>query len=221
MARSQAWRDLKVVMGGELFRDILKRNSLSGSLRVGERVRGRAALGRSFRAPTWTERYYQDPVNRGQPELHPEEAWSGEVGFDLSPAGGVELSVTGLYRQTRDLIDWARPLEATSLEGQAPPPWETRNVEEANFKGLEAEFSGPGLLGTHWSVGGMWLSVDSREASGFESKYALKPLEEQVTLALDRTFGADLSLGVNFRRAKRGGEGPYHRIDARGGDGRD
>jgi outer membrane cobalamin receptor len=142
---------------------------------------------------------------------------SGEVGFDLSPAGGVELSVTGFYRQTRDLIDWARPLEATSLEGQAPPPWETRNVEEANFKGLEAEFSGPGLLGTHWSVGGMWLSVDSREVSGFESKYALKPLEEQVTLALDRTFGADLSLGVNFRRAKRGGEGPYHRIDARGG----
>ena len=186
--------------------------SLSGSLRLSSSLRARGSVGRSFRAPTWTERYYQDPINVGYADLSPEKAWSGDVGFDLNPASGLSLSVTGFYRAAEDLIDWAR-----SEEGGTEAPWETRNVESATFRGLEADFSFKGPLETDWSMGGMFLSIDSEEAPGFTSKYALRPLKEQINLGVGRVFGREFSLGVNVQRAKRDGQDAYTRLDVRTG----
>ena len=60
--------------------------------------------------------------------LEPERAWSGEVGVDLSPGGGLGLSLTGFARRASSLIDWARELQAGD---ESESPWETRNVERA------------------------------------------------------------------------------------------
>ncbi|NIQ58320.1 MAG: TonB-dependent receptor, partial [Gammaproteobacteria bacterium] len=54
--------------------------SVAGSFHLGP-ARLRAAAGRSFRTPTWTERYYRDPANIGRPDLAPERAWSAEAGL--------------------------------------------------------------------------------------------------------------------------------------------
>ncbi len=186
--------------------------SLSGSLNVSPSLRARAAIGRSFRAPTWTERYYHDPVNVGNEDLSPEKAWSGELGLDFNASSGLTLSLTGFHRWAEDLIDWAR-----NAEGGAEVPWETRNVRSATFRGLEGDLSFRGPLDTSWSLGGMFLSVDSEEASGFTSKYALRPLEEQINLGVGRIFDGGFSLGVNVQRGKRGGEDPYTRLDLRTG----
>jgi outer membrane cobalamin receptor len=186
--------------------------SLSGSLRVSPTFRVRSAFGRSFRAPTWTERYYQDPVNVGNEDLTPEKAWSGELGLDVNVDFGLTLAITGFYRSAEDLIDWAK-----SGEGGAEAPWETRNVESATFTGLEGDLSFSGPLETNWTLGGMFLSVDSEEAPGFTSKYALRPIEEQLNLGVGRVFGGGFSLGVNVQRAKRDGEDAYTRLDLRAG----
>jgi len=63
----------------------------------------------------------------------------------------------------------------------------------------------------------MLLSVDSEEAEGFTSKYALRPLEEQLNLGARRAFGDLATLSANLQRAKRAGEDPYFRLDVRGG----
>ena len=63
----------------------------------------------------------------------------------------------------------------------------------------------------------MLLSVDSKEAQGYTSKYALRPLVQQVNLGVGRTFGDALTLGLNLKRAKRTGEDAYERLDVRGG----
>ena len=260
-ARRTSWRGLDLVIGGEVYRDFLKSNSLgdreedrgaifgeavaggagpgvvslglrqdwhqgfgsvlspslSGSYRVGPGLRTRAAVGRSFRAPTWTERYYQDPVNIGRDDLDPERAWSGELGLDYVRGSNVRLSLTAFARRAENLIDWARPVGDGTGGGDTPPPWETRNVEEATFRGLEADLSAQGPLGTKWTLGGMLLSVESEEAQGYISKYALRPLEQQINLGVGRAFGDALTLGVNLQRAKPGGEDPYFRLDIRGG----
>src|SRR5690606_8164456 len=39
--------------------------SLAGAVWPTEAIRLRASIGRAFRAPTWTERYYIDPANIG------------------------------------------------------------------------------------------------------------------------------------------------------------
>jgi iron complex outermembrane receptor protein len=186
--------------------------SLSGSLRFGGSLRLRTAIGRSFRAPTFTERYYTDPANRGRENLEPERAWSEEVGADFLGEGGLRLSITLFARQAEDLIDWARGVDAP--EGE---PWETRNVEEADFRGVEADLSTPGPLGTELILGGMLLSVDSKESQGFRSKYALRPLLERVSLKVRKRFRDRLSLALNGQRSRRGGEDPFFRIDLRVG----
>lgn len=186
--------------------------SLSGSLRIGEGLRARLAAGRSFRAPTWTERYYQDPINVGREDLDPERAWSGEVGLDLDGGAGFLLAGTAFIRKAENLIDWARPVE----HGEEVPPWETRNVEKATFRGLEIDMSGAGPFQTRWTLGGMVLSVDAEESRGFESKYAFRPLVEQATAGVEKWFGSSLTLGLNLQRARRKGQDPYNRADVRG-----
>ena len=114
--------------------------------------------------------------------------------------------------KSKDLIDWAK-----STEADAESPWETRNVEEATTKGVEAELSIPGPLKTRWTFGGMLLSLESEEAAGFLSKYALRPPEEQLNLSVSRSLGDVVSLGLNLQRAKRRGGDAYHRLDLRGG----
>jgi outer membrane receptor protein involved in Fe transport len=153
LARWEVPGGADLVLGGELFRDLLRSNSLgdreesrgalfaeaalgrgsggvlalgirgdwhegfgafvspsvSGSWRAGAGFRARAAAGRSFRAPSWTERYYRDPVNVGREDLDPERAWSGEVGMDILSGSTLRFSVTGFVRLAEDLIDWARP----------------------------------------------------------------------------------------------------------------
>jgi iron complex outermembrane receptor protein len=185
--------------------------SLSASHRFAPNLRARAAVGRSFRAPTWTERYYQDPVNVGREDLDAERAWSGEVGVDLAASSTFWVSVTGFIRQARDLIDWARALDAPE-----DAPWETRNVEKADFQGVEADLHLLGPLQTRWTMGMTFLDVESKEVLGFTSKYALRPLEEQVKLGVDRTFRGRLALGLKFQRGRRPGEDSYHRLDMRG-----
>ena len=186
--------------------------SVSASYRVGEVLLLRTALGKSFRAPTFTERYYRDPVNQGREDLAPERAWSGEVGADVFREEDLRFSLTVFTRRAENLIDWARELASGEEE-----PWETRNVEEATVRGLESELAAPGPLGTAWTFGGTLLSVDSKESQGFRSKYALRPLLERFTGRVRKSFGDDLTLAIHAQRSRRAGEDPYHRIDLRTG----
>ena len=146
------------------------------------------------------------------PDLKPERAWSGEVGLDAAKGSDLRLSFSAFIRQAEDLIDWARGVGAPSGS-----PWETRNVEEATFKGLEADLVAQGPWETRWSLGGMVLSVDSRESTGFESKYALRPLEQRLRIGAGRSFWETVTLDLNVQRARRRGEESYHRLDIRAG----
>ncbi len=184
--------------------------SLSASYRLGP-TRLRGALGRSYRAPTWTERYYRDPANVGRADLAPERAWSAEAGADVRLGGTVRFAATAFVRRAEGLIDWARDVAAPDTV-----PWQTRNVETAVFHGAEADVEGAGPLQTRWSLGAMVLSVDAREAAGFVSKYALRPLEERVTVDVRRAFGKRARLGIRALRARRADEvEPHHLLDLR------
>jgi iron complex outermembrane receptor protein len=184
--------------------------SLSGSVYASPALRIRGALGRSFRAPTWTERYYQDPVNIGQPDLLPERAWSAEVGTDLTHSSLFRLSATAFLRRATSLIDWARPVTADDND-----PWETRNVEEATFGGLEADVEINAAFGLRFTLGGMALSVHTEEAEGFLSKYALRPLTEQLTFGVERSFGSRASARIRVNHGRREAEQSFRRVDLR------
>jgi outer membrane cobalamin receptor len=174
--------------------------------RAGLRIRGSA--GRAFRSPSWTERYYRDPANVGDPNLRPERSFSSELGLSTYAASGAHATVNVFRRQAGDLIDWAKPQTAPE------EPWVTRNVESARFDGLEAEI-GQTLAGSRITARGSWLTVSSSAEAGYLSKYALRPLVESYSLTADRTIATHLALTVRGHHLRRAGENAHLRVDGR------
>jgi outer membrane receptor protein involved in Fe transport len=183
--------------------------SLSAAWWPAAPLRLRASAGRAFRAPTWTERYYRDPVHAASPDLEPERSWTADAGLDFAPSPGLRLGLGGFVRRTEALIDWARPAGETSAV------WVTRNVQDATFRGLEAEASATDALGTRWSAQWTALSVDAAARAGFDSKYALRPLQDTWAVGAERVVLAGLTASLRARGARRSGERPHHLVDAR------
>jgi len=102
--------------------------SLAGVVSLSPTVRMRASVGRAFRVPTFTERYYRDPAHLARAELAPERAWGGEAGVDWI-SGGLTGAVTVFARRETDVIDWVR----ASVQDQ----WRTANIRDVRTRGVE------------------------------------------------------------------------------------
>lgn len=184
--------------------------SLAAAVGIGDRVRLRGSLGRGFRAPTWTERYYEDPVSIGDPELLPETFWIGELGARMELGAGISLDMAGWSRRAHDLIDWARPTGAPAGE-----PWRTRNVATATFSGIEGELLLPQWRGTRWSVRGATTTVDAAAAAGWTGRYALRPLTRSLSAHVVTPVGGGFTVAVDAGLAGHASEHHYSRADAR------
>lgn len=181
--------------------------SVAAGFSISPAFRLRASGGTGFRAPTWTERFYVDPANIGNPEVEPERFRTVELSGELS-RGRALVSLTGYIRDADDLIDWGRP------DGAAPTAaWRTMNVESATFRGLElaarlqtgrATLTGRGSL----------LSLDAEEHSGFTSKYALRPLTRSLSMEAVLPVAA-ARLGLRAAHLRRAEGGDWSLLDAR------
>ena len=183
--------------------------SIAGAIWPHERLRLRASAGRSFRAPGWTERFYQDPGNIGNPDLLPERAWSAELGAALA-LSALRIDVAGYIRRADAVIDWAKPEGAAESD-----PFHTMNIETATYSGVEATIAWYDPLGTRWSIAGEAISVDAEDAAGFTSKYALRPVAHAVTLGADRELGRGFIAALRTRHARHVGEDAHLLADIR------
>ncbi|HYI92491.1 MAG TPA: TonB-dependent receptor [Bryobacteraceae bacterium] len=108
-------------------------HELSPSLTVGywlaPAVKIRASASRAFRLPSYTDLYYQDPANRGTPDLRPEKAWSYEGGIDWNAGGRVRSAMTIFHRREQDGIDYVRN-SPTDI-------WRAINFQRLQFTGVE------------------------------------------------------------------------------------
>lgn len=169
----------------------------------------RASLSRAFRAPTWTDRFYSDPANVGDPELEPEHGWEGELGAELA-AGQATLSLSGFLRTTEDLIDWARPAGA-----EPDDPWRTMNIETATFRGLELSVEGVRAGSTRLAGRVSLLAFDAETGGGLESKYALRPLTREAALDVQPPTVGGVTLFLRTTYARRAREEAHVRLDGR------
>jgi iron complex outermembrane receptor protein len=159
----------------------------------------RASVSRAFRLPTYTDLYYHDPANVGNPNLRPERAWSYEGGVDWNPGGKVHGEVTVFQRRERDGIDYVRA-SLTDI-------WRATNFQRLNFTGIEAslkidaprnqliELQFSGLRGAQDALGALYskYSFNYPVQSGVVSWQALLPAHFFVrarTGVMDR-YGRD------------------------------
>jgi outer membrane receptor protein involved in Fe transport len=106
--------------------------TVAGAVWVRNGLRIRASASRGFRLPTYTDLYYSDPANIGNPLLKPETAWSFEAGPEWHPGGGISAELTVFRRLDHNDIDYVK---------YAPTqPWQATNIENLTFTGVETIF---------------------------------------------------------------------------------
>ena len=104
--------------------------TVAGGVWLSEKFKLRASASRAFRIPSYTDLYYSDPNNFGNPALRPERAWTYEGGLDWTPSSRWGGEVTVFDRRVRDGIDYY----ATSPSG----PWYALNIDNLEFTGIES-----------------------------------------------------------------------------------
>jgi vitamin B12 transporter len=181
--------------------------SLSAGWRLAPGLRIRGSAGAGHRTPSWTERYYRDPVNIATPDLGVERFHSVEAGVELSRAA-TRLELTTFVRRSSDLIDWARPL------ADSTGPWRTLNVERATFHGAEAALhTRMGSIGVTGRAALIAFTADA--ASGMVSKYALRPLTESASLEVLMPLPAAAALSVRASHHRRAADADWQLVDVR------
>jgi len=143
----------------------------------GLRIKG--SIGRAFRIPSFTELYYSDPGNKGNPNLGIEKSDNFRLGMDFRK-GPFFLSLDGFLRRGRNLIDWTRQSQTD--------PWQATDLGKVDFSGIEFNLK----LKPHLNFSYNYAHAD-KKASGFFSKYALDILKHQYALDIYSAI-----LGVNF-----------------------
>ncbi|MHB9028951.1 MAG: TonB-dependent receptor plug domain-containing protein, partial [Candidatus Latescibacterota bacterium] len=143
----------------------------------------RVRLERSFRAPNYTELYYADPANRGNPGLGSERSSSAEAGLnritDRSEAGATLFVV-----RTARVIDWVRNPGETV--------WSAVNHGRLLTAGAEMSYAARFYRDWRFRGNATIMRQWVRGRQGRESKYILNPAEGTVTAALYGPLAANL-----------------------------
>ena len=153
-------------------------------------VRFRLRAERSFREPTYTERYYRDPANRGDADLDPERSETVESGFDLDRglSGG---ALTVYRRRGTRVIDWIR--------GYGDTVWRAANHGAVVTTGIETRarisLGGSALLSVHGALNDQSV----RRRAGIESKYALRLPDRTAVIALSTPVSGWTAVALTAR----------------------
>ena len=145
--------------------------------------------------PTYTDLYYRDPGNVGNPNLAPEQALNVEGGLDWYAPEGTTVSVTIFRRHEENTIDYVRDPGATVFEA--------RNFQQIDFTGGEIEVRR--RFRAEAEVWGNYtrLSASRELAPDAVSRYVFNFPRHQASMGYRGTFGPGLlvktQLGVYER----------------------
>lgn len=167
---------------------------LAGSLRLTNRMKLRASGGYGYRIPTYTDRYYHDPVTNPNPHLKPESAWSGEGGVDWTPGDRWILSATGFYTREHDTIDYVRSSPSS--------PWTPVNLNGVHFQGVESTVTW--MANASNTIRVAWTALPGQQSplNGLQSEYAYNYPTQNINAKWTTTIGHQLTLTNNVRVVK-------------------
>lgn len=88
-----------------------------------------ANWGKTYRIPTFTDLYYSDPANLGNPNLQPELANAWELGYKWFAQSGIAFQTSLFLRQGQNIIDWTK--------NDPSEKWKPSNILVLNTRGVE------------------------------------------------------------------------------------
>ncbi len=179
--------------------------SLAAVVPLQPRVKWRASVGRAFRVPTFTERFYSDPNHIANDALAPERGWTADTGIDTYLGEVWVGSVTGFVRRERDVIDWVRP--------DASQRWRTANIRDVRSHGLETSLrgrQGPIAVGVQYA----WTRVEASRVAGL-SKYVDDYAPHGLGADAAVRWPGALESGVRVEHRRPAGRDAWTTVDLR------
>lgn len=166
------------------------------------------------RLPTYTDLYYEDPGNLGNPNLKPEHTSYAEGGLQFDqPMFFAQL--TYFYKHTTDFIDWER----NSLNDR----WLPVNDPAITTPGISARITYKLSQNMHLPSGyditlnGSYMYLDQtiKPTEGKISKYTVEALRHQMVLSLRSLLFHHIQFDFNARYQQRISANDYTLLDAR------
>lgn len=142
------------------------------------KVKARGAVSRAYRLPTFTDLYYHDPANIGNPNLKAEEAWNYEGGVDWYPREHLQFTATVFERREENDIDYVR--------ANAGSIWMATNFARVNFTGFEGEMVVSVRHNQKARVEFTSMTGAAGALNGLQSEYAFNYPTQQAVLSWER-----------------------------------
>ena len=167
-----------------------------------------ANIGYTSRIPTYTNLYYQSPIEQGNPNLNPEKALTYEEGLYLD-LSYIHLNLAFFSRKSTDLIDWTK----NSGEGI----WHAENFKESQTNGIE--FQGDldfkvNKYNQNFGLGYTYLEDTILDDTTVFSRYSLNSFTHQFSAQLKTQFLSSLQQFISYRYSERIDKTNYHLVDA-------
>ncbi|MDP3312251.1 TonB-dependent receptor [Lutibacter sp.] len=176
---------------------------------INDNVKVFGNIGYTYRVPTYTDLYYSDPGNQGNPNLQPESAISEEIGLKyLTDAFNFNFSL--FNRNSTNLIDWTRNTSAEK--------WQTQNFSSVTTKGFETSFN------YRFNAGDFLQNIDINynfiddkiiEQNVNYTRYSLNSLKHQFSASLNTKFLKFLKQSITYRYVERTRGTSYNLVDAK------
>lgn len=164
-------------------------------------------VGYTYRVPTYTDLYYNDPANLGNPNLQPEYAVSYEAGVKLFQASNLHVQASYFLRDGNQIIDWTKQNETD--------PWQAENLINVVMSGIDLNFEWrPTNLPIELSGGYTFIDAE-KETDQQYSRYALENLNNQVVAGLQIRYTKHLVHNINYRYCDRENLDDYNVVDTR------
>lgn len=175
---------------------------------INDKFKLRASAGRAFRAPSFTELYYETPANAGNPELKPEHSMSFDAGCDYKEKY-FDAQFTYFIRWSDDVIDWTRTSSSTV--------WQAENIGEFDVFGFESALKYypkdvPGCRNLR-NVYIKYGYTEAFEARNVVSKYVLNYLMHNLTAGIEYETIYGFVHRIGFSLKKRVGDEIYALVD--------
>lgn len=205
------WQNPQLMPSLQLGRDLASRQYVFANYSRGNRV------------PSWTEMYYTDPSNVGNPNLQPEFSHAAELGWRQTPnySDGTKLSYQAeaavFYRQHTNMIDWVR--EASEITPN-PNPWTPVNIASVAFTGVETSLQLSLKKRTTWglnkfNVNYTYITAQHNFTSEQESRYAITSMRQQLNGVAQFDLSEKVQLSLTYRLVQRIEQPLYQVVDAK------
>jgi vitamin B12 transporter len=166
-------------------------------------------IGYTYRVPTYTDLYYSDPGNQGNPNLQPESAISEEIGIKYL-ADAFNFTFSLFNRNSDNLIDWTR--------NNTTEKWQTQNFSSVETKGFETSINYRFKVGNflqNFDVNYNFIDDKINDRDVNFTRYSLNSLKHQFSASIDTKFLSFLKQSISYRYVERTTGQSYNLVDAK------